>query len=105
MAHVLAETISAGEAEGSGISMRARLVFTEKLDENKHIQAKRAADLFVDTLDYNAHVGCVQSFKFFFISLNSLLLGDWMLCGRVFPFLACKLSGCLNLKQSITDKP
>ena len=31
-------------------------MFTAKVGDAEHIKVKRGADLFVDTLDYNAHV-------------------------------------------------
>ena len=45
------------EARGRGVDP-ARLVFANRIDQPQHLARHRLADLFLDTLPYNAHSTC-----------------------------------------------
>lgn len=82
------------EAKKRGVNPE-RLVFAKKMRSNEHLSRHRLADLFIDTLPYNAHTTCSDAL---WVGLPVLTLMGESFAGRV----ASSLLKAVGLPELIT---
>lgn len=85
------------EAEKRGVG-GARLVFAQRMPLDDHLARHRAADLFIDTLPYNAHTTASDAL---WAGLPVLTLAGQAFAGRV----AASLLTAVGLPELITHTP
>jgi predicted O-linked N-acetylglucosamine transferase (SPINDLY family) len=83
------------EAEARGVS-GARLIFAPIIDNDAHLARMRLADLFLDTLPYNAHTTCSDAL---WAGLPILTCRGTAFAGRV----AASLLTAMGLPELITE--
>jgi predicted O-linked N-acetylglucosamine transferase (SPINDLY family) len=83
------------EADARGIDS-SRLVFAERLPISEHLARHKLADLFIDTLPYNAHTTCSDAL---WAGLPVLTLKGHTFPGRV----AASLLSAVGLNELITN--
>lgn len=85
------------EAEARGVDP-SRLVFAERIPVSEHLARHRCADLFLDTLPYNAHTTASDAL---WAGLPVLTCRGDTFAGRV----AASLLAAIGLPELITDTP
>jgi len=83
-----------GEAERRGVDP-ARLIFAPRMPQGDHLARQRAADLFLDTLPYNAHTSASDAL---WVGLPLLTCAGRAFAGRV----AASILTALDLPELIT---
>ena len=86
-----------GEAQKRGVSAE-RLVFAHRMPLGDHLARHRAADLFIDTLPYNAHTTCSDAL---WAGLPVLTLVGESFAARV----AASLLNAVGLPELVTSTP
>ena len=85
------------EAEARGVNS-ARLIFANSMPQPDHLARHRLADLFLDTLPYNAHTTASDAL---WMGVPVLTLGGETFAGRV----AASLLTAIHLPELITTTP
>jgi len=85
------------EAEARGVAA-ARLIFAPRISPEEHLGRHRLADLFLDTLPYNAHTGASDAL---WVGVPLVTLKGESFHGRV----AASILSAIDLPELITENP